>query len=91
MTEQKAIGVFETKGLAALIEGADAAVKAAHVDLIEWRQLGGGLVSFVIEGEVAAVRSAIEAGKEAAGRVGEIVSEVVIPRPVSELKATYNK
>jgi len=91
MTETKAIGVLETKGLVPLIEGADAAVKAAHVDLVEWRQVGGGIVSFVIEGEVAAVRSAIEAGKEAATRVGEVISEVIIPRPVVELKGTFNK
>jgi ethanolamine utilization protein EutM len=91
MAEQKAIGVLETKGLVPLIEGADAAVKAAHVDLVEWKQIGGGLVSFVVEGEVAAVRSAIEAAKESASRVGEVVSEVVIPRPVVELKATFNK
>jgi ethanolamine utilization protein EutM len=91
MPEQKAIGILETKGLVPLIEGADAAVKAAHVDLIEWKQLGGGLVSFVVEGEVAAVRSAIESAKESASRVGEVVSEVVIPRPVAELKNTFNK
>jgi ethanolamine utilization protein EutM len=91
MAEQKAIGVLETKGLVPLIEGADAAVKAAHVDLIEWKQIGGGMVSFVVEGEVAAVRSAIEAAKESASRVGEVVSEVVIPRPVAELKGTFNK
>ena len=91
MAEQKAIGVLETRGLVPLIEGADAAVKAAHVDLVEWRQIGGGLVSFVVEGEVAAVRSAIESGREAAARVGEVVSEVVIPRPVSELKGTFAK
>jgi ethanolamine utilization protein EutM len=91
MADTKAIGVLETKGLTPLVEGADAAVKAAHVDLVEWRQIGGGLVSFVIEGEVAAVRSAIEAAKEAAARVGEVVSETVIPRPVVELKGTFHK
>jgi len=91
MAETKAIGVLETRGLTPLIEGADAAVKTAHVELIEWRQIGGGIVSFVIEGEVAAVRSAIEAGKDAATRVGEVISEVVIPRPVVELKSTFNK
>jgi ethanolamine utilization protein EutM len=91
MAETKAIGILETKGLTPLIEGADAAVKAAHVDLVEWRQIGGGIVSFVIEGEVAAVRSAIDAAKESATRVGEVISDVVIPRPVSELGATFNK
>jgi ethanolamine utilization protein EutM len=91
MAETKAIGILETKGLTPLIEGADAAVKAAHVDLVEWRQIGGGIVSFVIEGEVAAVRSAIDAAKESAARVGEVISDIVIPRPVSELSATFNK
>jgi ethanolamine utilization protein EutM len=86
MAELKAIGVLETKGLVPLIEGADAAVKAANVELVEWKQLGGSYVSFTVEGEVAAVRSAIEAGKEAASRTGEVISEVIIPRPVAELK-----
>ncbi len=91
MADSKAIGMLETKGLTPLIEGADAAVKAASVDLVEWRRIGSGLVSFVIEGEVAAVRSAIEAGKEAASRVGTVVSELIIPRPVSEIKSTFNQ
>ncbi len=91
MTDIKAIGVFETKGFTPLIEAADAAVKAANVDLVEWRQVGSGYVSFVVEGEVAAVRSAIEAARIAAGTVGEVISEVVIPRPVDELKTTFGK
>ena len=91
MAEVKAIGVFETLGFAPLIEGADAAVKAANVDLIEWRKTGSGYVSFVIEGEVAAVRSAIEAARSAASSVGEIVSETVIPRPVEEMHSTFDK
>ena len=74
MAEVKAIGVFETSGFCVLIEGADAAVKAANVDLVEWRKVGGGYVSFVVEGEVAAVRS-----------------EIVIPRPVDEMKNTFSK
>ena len=91
MADSMAIGMIETKGLTPLIEAADAAVKAASVDLVEWRSIGSGLVSFVIEGEVAAVRSAIEAGKEAAARVGTVVSELIIPRPVAELKTTFNQ
>ena len=89
MADLKAIGVLETKGLVPLIEGADAAVKAASVDLIEWRKIGRALVSFVVEGEVAAVRSAIDAAKDAASRVGEVVSDIVIPRPVEELGKTF--
>jgi ethanolamine utilization protein EutM len=91
MAEIKAIGVFETNGFSPLIEGADAAVKAANVDLIEWRKIGHGYVSFVIEGEVAAVRSAIEAAKSSASAVGEVFSEIVIPRPVDELHTTFKK
>ena len=91
MAEVKAIGVFETRGFTPLIEGADAAVKSANVDLVEWRQIGSGLVSFVVEGEVAAVRSAIEAARSSATGVGEVVSEIVIPRPVYELKTTFGK
>jgi microcompartment protein CcmL/EutN len=91
MTELKSIGILETRGFVPLIEGADAAVKAANVDIVEWRQVGSGYVSFVVEGEVAAVRSSIEAAREAAGRAGEVISDLVIPRPVNELKTTFNK
>lgn len=87
MAEIKSIGILETKGFVPLIEGADAAVKAANVDIVEWRQIGSGIVSFVVEGEVAAVRSAIDAAREAASKVGEIISDMVIPRPVEELKS----
>ena len=91
MSEIKSIGILETKGFVPLIEGADAAVKAANVDIVEWRQVGSGIVSFVVEGEVAAVRSAIEAARDAASRVGELISDMVIPRPVDELKTQFNK
>lgn len=91
MAEVKAIGILETRGFAPLIEGADAAVKAASVDVIEWRMVGSGYVSFTIEGEVSAVRSAIDAGKESAQKVGEVISDLVIPRPVDELKTTFKK
>ncbi|OQX87030.1 carboxysome shell protein [candidate division KSB1 bacterium 4484_87] len=91
MAEIKSIGILETKGFTPLIEGADAAVKAANVEVVEWRQLGSGIVSLVIEGEVAAVRSAIEAARSAATRVGEVISDTVIPRPVGELRTTFNK
>lgn len=89
MPNIKSIGVLETDGFVPLIEGADAAMKSANVDLIEWRKIGRGYVSFVIEGEVAAVRSAIEAGRTAASAVGSVISEIIIPRPVDELKTTW--
>ena len=59
MAGRNAIGILETKGFAPLVLGADAAVKSANVELVEWRQVGSGYVSFVVEGDVAAVRSAI--------------------------------
>jgi ethanolamine utilization protein EutM len=91
MADVKAIGILETRGFVPLIEGADAALKAANVDLLEWRQIGSGLVSFVVEGEVAAVRSALDAARIAASAAGEVVSELILPRPVEELKTTFKK
>lgn len=91
MAQVKSIGILETRGFTPLIEGADAALKAANVDLVEWRQSGSGIVSFVIEGEVAAVRSAIDVARTAASSVGEVISDMVIPRPVEVLKTTFNK
>ena len=90
MADVKAIGILETNGFVPLIEGADAAVKAASVDVVEWRQVGSGYVSFVVEGEVSAVRSAIDAARESASKAGEVISDLVIPRPVDELKTTFN-
>jgi microcompartment protein CcmL/EutN len=91
MTVKNAIGIIETKGFAPLILGADTALKAANVDLVEWRQIGSGYVSFTIEGDVAAVRSAIEAAAESASTKGEVISKLVIPRPVEELEKTFNR
>jgi microcompartment protein CcmL/EutN len=91
MAVKNAIGILETKGFAPLIQGADTAIKAANVELIEWRQVGSGYVSFTVEGDVAAVSSAIEAGAEAASKIGEVVSQLVIPRPVDDLDSTFNR
>jgi ethanolamine utilization protein EutM len=91
MTVKKAIGILETKGFAPLVIGADAAVKAANVEMVEWRQVGSSYVSFVIEGDVAAVRSAIDAGVNAASKVGEVLSQLIIPRPVDELESSFNR
>lgn len=89
MALKNAIGILETKGFAPLIQGADSALKAANVDLIEWRQVGSGYLSFVIEGDVAAVRSAIESATEAASKIGEVISHLIIPRPVEELEKIF--
>lgn len=91
MANRNAIGIVETKGFAPLVQGADAAIKAANVELVEWRQVGSGYVSFVVEGDVAAVRSAVDAGVSAASRIGEVVSELVIPRPIEDLDQTFNR
>ncbi len=91
MAVRNAIGILETKGFAPLVLGADAAVKSANVELVEWRQVGSGYVSFVVEGDVAAVRSAIEAANEAASRVGEVMSQLVIPRPDESIEGTFNR
>jgi ethanolamine utilization protein EutM len=90
MALKNAIGILETKGFAPLIQGADAALKSANVELIEWRQVGSGYVSFVVAGDVAAVRSAIDAAANAASKIGDVVSQLVIPRPVDELEKTFN-
>lgn len=91
MAVKKAIGILETKGFAPLVQGADAALKSANVDLVEWRQVGSGYVSFVVEGDVAAVQSAIDAGAEAASRIGEVISQLVIARPADELQFTEKR
>ena len=83
MAEQQkdALGMIETRGFAAMVEAADAMVKAAKVELIGYEQIGGGYVTAIVRGDVAAVRAAVDAGSRAAERVGEIVSTHVIPRP----------
>ncbi|MBN1998864.1 BMC domain-containing protein [candidate division KSB1 bacterium] len=83
--DSAALGILETRGFAPLIRGADAALKEASVELVEWRQVGSGFVSFVVEGNVADVRSSIDAGLNAAQQVGQVVSHVVIPRPFDTL------
>ena len=76
-----ALGMIETKGFIAMVEAADAMVKAARVELVGHERTGGGYVTAVVRGDVAAVKAATEAGARAAERVGELVSVHVIPRP----------
>src|SRR5258708_29021610 len=76
-----ALGMIETRGLVGMVEAADARVKAARVELVGYEKIGGGFVTAVVRGEVAAVKAATEAGQRAAERVGELVSVHVIPRP----------
>lgn len=84
----KALGLLETQGLVAALEGADAMLKAARVELVSQERTVPGLITSKIVGETAAVRSAIDAGRAAAERVGEVVSSHVIPRPASEIRET---
>ena len=86
-----ALGMVETKGLVGSIEAADAMVKAANVTLIGKEQIGAGLVTVMVRGDVGAVKSATDAGASAASRVGELVSVHVIPRPHSEVELILPK
>jgi microcompartment protein CcmL/EutN len=76
-----ALGMIETKGFVAMVEAADAMVKAAKVELVGYEKIGGGLVTAIVRGDVAAVKAATEAGQRAAERIGEMVSVHIIPRP----------
>jgi microcompartment protein CcmL/EutN len=73
--------MIETKGFVGMVEAADAMVKAAKVELVGFEKIGGGFVTAIVRGDVAAVKAATEAGQRAAERVGELVSVHVIPRP----------
>ena len=78
--------MIETKGLVGLVEACDAMVKAANVQLVAYEKIGGGLVTALVRGDVAAVKAATDAGAAAANRVGELVAVHVIPRPHSSLE-----
>jgi microcompartment protein CcmL/EutN len=85
---KQAIGILETIGLVALVQGTDAMLKAANVELTGPKKgIGSALVSVTITGDVAAVKAAIEAGAEVAGNYGEVVSAHVIARPHEDIEA----
>ncbi|HEU0034457.1 MAG TPA: BMC domain-containing protein [Kofleriaceae bacterium] len=79
--------MIEVKGFVGMVEAADAMVKAAKVELVGYEKTGGGYVTAVVRGDVAAVKAATEAGQRAAERVGEVVSVHVIPRPHANVDA----
>src|ERR671913_2078050 len=81
----EALGMVECRGLVAMIEAADAMVKAANVRLVGYEKIDAGLVTAVVRGEVGAVRAAVDAGAAAAGKVGTVVSTHIIPRPHAEV------
>ncbi|MBI4551749.1 MAG: BMC domain-containing protein [Candidatus Latescibacteria bacterium] len=82
----EALGMVETKGFIGVVEAADAMAKAADVKLIKCEKIGGGYVTILCRGEVAAVKAAVDAGAAAAKRVGEVVSTHVIPRPHTDVE-----
>ena len=84
--QEEALGLIETRGFVAMVEASDAMVKAARVTVVHYEKIGGGYVTTIVRGDVAAVRAATEAGAAAAAKVGEVVSVHVIPRPHAMLE-----
>jgi microcompartment protein CcmL/EutN len=87
----EALGLLEVKGLVSLIEGADAMLKAANVEVVGWDKVGSGMVTAIVKGDVAAVKAAIDAGAESAGRLGQVIAVHVIARPHDELGGVLPK
>jgi len=88
---QKAMGLIETKGLIAMIEAADVMLKTAEVHLLRKERIGGGYMTVIVTGEVAAVKAAVDAGAAGAKKVGELFAVHVIPRPHEELEKIIKK
>ena len=86
----KALGMIETKGYVGSVEAADAMAKAATVDINKQVQIGAGFLTILIQGDVGSVKAAVDAGADAAGRVGELVSAHVIARPAPELLKQFD-
>jgi ethanolamine utilization protein EutM len=83
---KEALGMVETRGLIGAIEAADAMVKAANVSLVGKQQIGSGLVTVMVRGDVGAVKAAVDAGAAAAKRVGELYGVHVIPSPHGDVE-----
>ena len=88
---KEALGLVETRGFVGAIEAADSMVKAANVKIVGKEKTGSGLVTIMVRGDVGAVKAAIEAGSEAARRVGELVSVHIIPRPHEDVEMLLEK
>ena len=86
----KALGMIETKGYVGSVEAADAMAKAANVEITKQVQIGAGFLTILIQGDVGSVKAAVDAGAEAAGRVGELVSAHVIARPAPDLLKQFD-
>lgn len=87
----EALGMVETKGLVGAIEAADAMVKAANVTMVGYEKIGSGLVTVMVRGDVGAVKAATDSGAAAAGKVGELISVHVIPRPHADIEKILPK
>src|SRR5437764_2857977 len=85
----QAIGLIETRGWTGLVEATDAMCKAANVEVVKTIQIGGAYVTTIVKGDVGSVKAAVDAGAEAAGKVGELIASHVIARPHSDLLAGY--
>jgi ethanolamine utilization protein EutM len=85
----QALGMIETKGYVGSVEATDAMAKAANVTLVNQIQIGGAFLTVLVKGDVGSVKAAVDAGAEAAGRVGELVSAHVIARPHPELLSQF--
>jgi ethanolamine utilization protein EutM len=86
---EESLGIIETLGYATGMEAADAAIKSANIKLADWVYAGSGKVNIIIRGDVAAVKTAVEAGVTAASRIGEVMGQAVIPRPADNLKTIF--
>ena len=85
-----ALGMIETRGFVGMVEASDAMVKAASVSLVKQVQIGGGFVTVLVKGDVGSVKAAVEAGSEAADKVGELVCSHVLARPHPDLLKQFN-
>jgi ethanolamine utilization protein EutM len=88
-TNGTALGMIETKGWTGLVEATDAMCKAANVEVVKTIQIGGAYVTTIVRGDVGSVKAAVDAGAEAAGRVGELIASHVIARPHPDLMAGF--
>jgi ethanolamine utilization protein EutM len=87
----QALGMIETKGWVALVEATDAMCKAANVTVVKVFEIGGAYVTTIVRGDVGSVKAAVDAGADAAGKVGELIASHVIARPHTELLAGFAK
>ena len=85
----EAMGFVETKGLVALVAATDAMAKAANIQVVKRIDIGGGLVTVIVSGDVGSVRAAVEAGVQVVGQVGELVNSLVIPNPAAGMMETF--